>query len=197
MNNQQNRQESTDISEEKRTFLVIFALFAVFLAILPFLVTFNEFLTHLIERIGIYMWVQERVVPLEVKMVGVLARPLGINYLAHPDGLTVNGIYARMTWNCIGWQSLLLLAITFAFGLRGSYTFWSKVEAVLIGLLGTFLINLGRMAVIVVILAVSRPLFAVVFHDYLAAIVTIIWLFIFWWFAYAYVLEEKQVAGSR
>lgn len=177
--------------EEKRTFIIIFALFAVLLAVLPFLVTFNEFLTHLVERIGIYMWVQERIVPLEVKMVGVLVRPLGINYLAHPDGMTVNGIYARMTWNCIGWQSLLLFAISAVVGLRGSYTFWSKIEAVLIGLLGTFLVNLGRMAVIVVILAVSRPLFAVVFHDYLAAIVTILWLFVYWYFAYAFVLEAK------
>jgi exosortase/archaeosortase family protein len=176
---------------EKQTFMIIFSLLAVFLAVLPFLVTFNEFLTHLVEKIGVYMWVQERVVPLEVKMVGVLVKPLGIDYLAHREGLTVNGTYARMTWNCIGWQSLLLFFISLVVGLRGSYTFWSKVEAVVIGLLGTFLVNLFRMAFIVVILAFSRPLFAVVFHDYLAAIVTILWLFAFWWFAYAFVLEGK------
>ncbi len=176
---------------EKRTFMIIFALFAAMLAVLPFLVTFNEALTHLVERIGIYMWVQERVVPLEVKMVGALVRPLGVGYIAHQEGLTVNGIYARVTWNCIGWQSLLLFAISLMVGLRGGYTLWSKIEAILIGLLGTFLVNLGRMAVIVVILSVSRPLFAVVFHDYLAAIVTILWLFAFWWFSYAYILEER------
>lgn len=192
MNDQPNQSRSAKISVEKRTFLVIFALLAVFLAILPFLVTFNEALTHLVEKFNLYMWVQERIVPLEVKMVGVLVVPLGINYLAHQNGMTVNGTYAGMTWNCIGWQSLLLLIITLIVGLRGNYTLWSKVETVLIGLLGTFLVNLARLTLIVILLAYSRPLFAVVYHDYLAAIVTIIWLFLFWWFSYSFVLEEKE-----
>ena len=183
--------------KEKRTFSIIFALLAVFLAVLPFLVSFNEILTHLVERFRLYMWVQERIVPVEVKMVGVLVRPLGIKYLAHQNGMTVSGLYAGMSWNCIGWQSLLLLAITLVVGLRGDYTLWSKIETVLIGLLGTFLVNLARLALIVVILAVSRPLFAVVYHDYLAAMVTILWLFFFWYFSYSFVLEEKIGTGSR
>jgi exosortase/archaeosortase family protein len=177
---------------EKRTFSLIFALLAVFLAVLPFLVTFNETLTHLVERFRLYMWVQERVVPLEVKMVGILVKPVGINYLEHQNGMTVNGIYAGMTWNCIGWQSLFLFAITLCFGLRGNYTLSSKIETVVIGLLGTFLVNLLRLVFIVLLLSFSRPIFAVVYHDYLAAVVTILWLFIFWWFAYSFVLEEKE-----
>jgi len=67
----------------------------------------------------------------------------------------------------------------------------------LIGILGTFLINLLRIALTVVLLVVSRPLFAVVFHDYLAAIMTIIWLVIFWWFAYSFVLEEKVMREKK
>jgi exosortase/archaeosortase family protein len=178
--------------KEKRTFSIIFALLAVFLAILPFLVTFNEGLTQLVERSNLYMWLQEKMVPLEVKMVGVLVSPLGVNYLAHQNGMTVNGLYAGMTWNCLGWQSLFLFLITLLAGLRGNYTFLSKTEAVLIGLLGTFLVNLLRLVFIVLLLAYSRPLFAIVYHDYLAAIVTILWLFAFWWFAYSFVLEEKS-----
>ncbi len=138
------------------------------------------------------MWVQERIVPLEVKMVGVLVRPLGINYLAHQNGMTVNGTYAGMTWNCLGWQSLLLFLITLLVGLRGNYTLGSKIEAVVIGLLGTFLVNLLRLVLIVLLLGYSRPIFAVVYHDYLAAVVTIFWLFAFWWFSYSYVLEERK-----
>lgn len=159
--------------------------------VLPFLVSFNEAITKLVEKFRLYMWVQEKIIPLEVKMVGVLVEPLGIDYLAHRDGLTVNGIYARMIWNCIGWQSLLLLVVSLLVGLRGNYSFWSKMEAILIGFLGTFLVNLLRLAFIVVLLAVSRPLFAVVFHDYLAAIITVVWLFGFWWFVYGYVLEQN------
>jgi len=177
--------------KEKRTFAIIFALLAVFLAILPFLVTFNEVLTRIVERLQFYMWVQEKIVPVEVKMVAVLVSPFKINFVAHSNGMTVNGIYAGMTWNCIGWQSLLLLIITLVVGLRGSYTLSSKLETIMIGLLGTFLVNLLRLALIVILLAYSRPLFAVVYHDYLAAIVTILWLFVFWWFSYSFVLEEK------
>ncbi|MBI4100789.1 hypothetical protein HY439_03570 [Candidatus Microgenomates bacterium] len=177
---------------EKRTFAIIFALFAILLAILPFLVSFNETLTHLVEKLQLYMWVQNKIVPIEVKMVGVLVSPLGIDYVAYRNGMSVNGIYAQLTWNCLGWQSLLLFGITLIVGLRGNYTFSSKIETVLIGLLGTFLINLLRITIIIIILAVSRPFFAILFHDYFAAIVTIIWLFFFWWFSYSFVLEEKQ-----
>ena len=177
---------------EKKVFISIFALLAVFLAVLPLLVTFNEALTHLVERFNLYLWIQDKIVPVEVKMVGILVKPFGINYLAHREGMTVNGIYAKMTWNCLGWQSLLLLGVTLFFGLRGNYTLWSKIEVVAIGLLGTFLVNLFRLVVIVLLLVYFRPLFAVVYHDYLAAMVTILWLFGFWWFSYSFVLETKE-----
>ena len=36
-----------------------------------------------------------------------------------------------------------------------------------------------------------NSLFALLVHDYFAALTTIIWLIFFWWFAYKYVLEEK------
>lgn len=179
--------------KQKDVFRLIFALLAIMLAILPFLVSFNEVLTRVVERFGFYMWIQRAVVPWEIRMIGLLVKPLGINFIAHSAGMTVNGNYAELTWNCIGWQSLMLLIITLVFGLRGNYTWPSRVETVITGLLGTFLVNLLRMTATVVILAVSRPLFAVVFHDYLAAVVTAIWLLAFWWFSYAFVLEEKQV----
>lgn len=177
---------------EKRTFTIIFALLAIMLATLPFLVSFNDVLTGLAQKIGFYMWVQRKIVPWEVKMVGVLVSPLGIDFFAQKGGMMVNGIYARMSWNCVGWQSLLLLLVTFGVGLKGNYTLASKAETVLIGLLGTFLVNLGRLVLIVVLLAYLRPVFAIVYHDYLAAIVTAIWLVIFWYFSYAFVLEEKS-----
>lgn len=178
---------------EKKTFTIIFVLLAVLLAVLPLLVTFNEVLTKTVEHFGLYMWVQDRIVPMEIRMVSVLLSPLPINFAAYQEGFIVNGTFLRMTWNCIGWQSLLLLTITVVVGLRsGSYTLLSKAEMVLIGLLGTFIINLIRLTFIVALFAISRPLYAVVYHDYLAAIVTIIWLFFFWWFAYSFVLKEKS-----
>jgi exosortase/archaeosortase family protein len=184
--------------KQKRVFKIALAALAVMLMVLPFVVSINDLLTRTVEKFGWYLWIQERVVPWEVRLVGVMVRPLGIDFIAYPEGFTANGIYARLSWNCIGWQSLLLFLITIPVGFKGgSYTFFSKLEAFLIGLLGTFLINLARIAFTVVLLVVSQPLFAVVFHDYLAAVMTIIWLVFFWWFSYSFVLEEKSLIESE
>jgi exosortase/archaeosortase family protein len=180
--------------KQKRVFRLLLAGLAVMLMILPFMVSFNDILTRAVENIGWYNWVQQKIVPLEIKMIGVLIRPLGIDFIAHPNGMTVNGTYARMTWNCIGWQSLFLFLVSLPFGFGGGkYTLLSKIETFIIGLLGTFWVNLLRITFIVILLVISRPIFAVVFHDYLAAIVTVIWLIIFWFFSYGYVLQEKNI----
>jgi len=179
--------------KQKRVFQLIFTGLAIMLVALPFILPFNDILTRIVEKFGWYMWIQEKIVPWEVKMVGVMVRPLGIKFTAYPDGFTANGIYAKFSWNCIGWQSLALFLISLPFGFKGgSYTLFSKIEAFLIGFLGTFLINLLRVTFTVVLLVVSKPLYAIVFHDYLAAIITICWLILFWWFSYAFVLEEVR-----
>ena len=179
---------------QKRVFQIALAALAIMLAVLPFIVSINDLLTRAVENAGWYAWVQRYIVPWEIKLVGVMVTPLGIDFVAHPEGFTANGTYAHLSWNCIGWQSLILFLITLPFGLKGGdYTRLSKVEAILIGLLGTFLVNLLRIAFTVVLLVYSRPLFAVVFHDYLAAIMTVIWLVVFWWFSYSFVLEEREL----
>ena len=178
--------------KQKKIFKLILALLAIMMAVLPLLVSFNDVLTHIVEGMGAYVWIQRVIVPWEVRIVGTLVKPLGIDYIAHLEGMTVNGVYAHLSWNCIGWQSMLLFIITLFFGLRGNYTLLSKTEVILIGFLGIFLTNILRLALTVILLAVSRPLFAVVFHDYLAAITTVLFLVVFWWFSYSFVLEERQ-----
>lgn len=179
---------------QKRVFQIAFVALALMLMILPFMVSINDILTRLVEKVGWYMWIQRKIVPWEVRLIGVIVRPLGIDFVAYPEGFTANEIYAKLSWNCLGWQSLLLFLLTLPFGFRGGdYTIFSKLIAFLIGILGTFLINLLRIAFTVVLLVVSRSLFAVVFHDYLAAVTTVIWLVIFWWFAYSFVLEEQDL----
>lgn len=178
---------------QKQVFKTIFLLTTIFLIILPFLVTFNEALTKIVEKFKLYMVIQDYVVPLQIRLVSVLVSPFPINFTPSQTGFIVNGTFLTMTWNCIGWQSLLLLAITLTVGFKNAkYTLSSKLEAVAIGILGTFLINLLRLTIIVIIFAYLRPIYTFVYHDYLAAIVTVIWLFFFWWFAYRYVLEEKK-----
>lgn len=179
--------------KQKKVFGSLFAIFAILLIILPFLVSFNEFLTKFVERIKIYTWIQAAIVPYEIGMVRVITLPFGISFIPYTNGMVVNGTFLEMTWNCIGWQSLFLLLITLWVGLTsGKYTLLSKIEAIIIGLLGTFLMNLLRLSLIVLIWAYARPIYFYVYHDYLSAIATVIWLFFFWWFAYKYVLEEKE-----
>ncbi len=174
-------------------FSTIFALLIVFLMVMPFLLTFNESLTRFVEKFRLYSALQEFVVPIQVQVVTLLVRILGIKAVAHVNGFEVNGTYLVMTWNCVGWQSLLLFAITLYVGFKnGAYTLWSKVETVVIGILGTFLVNIVRLTVIVVIFAYLRPIYGIVYHDYLAALVTAVWLFVFWWFSYKYVLQDRK-----
>ncbi len=180
------------MNKQKRTFAIILALLSITLAILPFLVTFNEILTKIVERLSLYRFLQEMIVPLEARMVGVIVSLFGINFSYISSAIIVNGTIAQITWNCLGWQSFLFLLVTFLVGLKGKYTLWSKIEAIILGTLGTLLINIFRLSLITLLLAYNRSLFSVIYHDYLAAIVTILWLFVFWWFAYTFVLEEKK-----
>jgi exosortase/archaeosortase family protein len=179
--------------KQKRVFGIILAFLAIGLATLPFIVTFNEALTHAVERIGIYMWVQEKVVPLEVSIVSFIISLFGVSSVAYKNGFAVGDSFLELTWNCLGWQSLLLLGVTLMAGLTNKkYTWVTKIETVLIGLLGTFLVNLFRLVVIILIFAYLRPIYFYVYHNYLAAGVTVIWLFFFWWFSYKFVLVEKR-----
>jgi exosortase/archaeosortase family protein len=158
------------------------------LMVLPFVTTFNDAITKLVESNGFYKGIQDTVVPFEAKFIGALLIPFGYSFTTHTEGFTLNDIYMKFTWNCIGWQSFLLIAITFVFGFTGQYSKRSILEALAIGVLGTFWINIIRMVFISLLAVHLQPLFRIVFHDYLAALVTIIWLFIFWWFSYSFVL---------
>lgn len=96
-----------------------------------------------------------------------------------------------ITWNCLGWQSFLLLFITLLVGFRDRYTKVSILEALGIGMLATFWLNILRMLFTVLLAVHVPPIFRIVYHDYLAAFTTVIWLFFFWWFAYRFVLEVR------
>ena len=178
--------------KQKYLFQIILALGAITLVVLPFFVSFNNLLTQMVVRNRWYMWIDKTVVPLEARMVGVMVKPLGIDVSVGKNLIVVNGRRARVTWNCLGWQSLILFAITLIVGLKdAAYTRRSKIETIVIGSLSLYLVNLLRMVFTVILLAFARPIFKIVFHDYLAAFVTILFLLCFWWFVYRFILEEK------
>ena len=185
---------------ERPTYQLLLLAAAVIFLVLPFVTTFNEFLTSLVMRLGldsILQWV----VPLETRMVAVLLRPLGIQvgasdtsvYLATSGRSTI--IY--IAWNCVGWQSFILFALTLITGISGSYTLRSKIETVTLGFLGTFLVNLFRIASVCVIALYFGQFPAIILHDYGGTIIILLWLLGFWYITCNYVLDPTPVEADE
>jgi exosortase/archaeosortase family protein len=97
-----------------------------------------------------------------------------------------------ISWNCIGWQSLLLLGLSLLSGLRGAQTLESRVQVIVIGVAGTMLLNLARVAAVAALEATWGHLPALLFHDYGGTIITVVWLFAFWSFANRFVLLSPE-----
>lgn len=183
---------------QKQTFLSIFFILTLALMAMPFLTTFNDVLTRLIMKFDAYRVIEDVVVPAEVRMVGVILLPLGLQPAILGEYLALQGkdglpFLIEIVWNCVGWQSLLFFLLTGWIGLQGDrYTRGSKLKAWLIGLLGTFLVNLFRIAFVALVAYFFGQFPAILFHDYGSTLFVILWLFAYWWFAYAYVLEPKS-----
>jgi len=183
----------------KQVFKKILAAMAVILAILPIIVTFSAALTSLFNKMDWYVALQNYIVPFEARLVVVLLRLVGISGVVTPtSGFAMllqkpGGEYLPviLSWNCLGWQSLVLLGLTLTTGLRGDWRLISKIEVSLLGIFGTFLTNIFRMTFVTTLMYYWNEVAARVVHDYLAAFVSLIWLSFFWWFSYSYVLEEK------
>jgi exosortase/archaeosortase family protein len=183
------------MNQRKRTFSVILIALSITLLILPLVTTFNEILTVVVERSPVYRTIQRVIVPGEVRLVGALLSPLGMKPSVSEDTLflewngNTTGIY--ISWNCIGWQSLVLFIITLFTGLQGPYTALSKFECIAVGLLGTVWINILRIALVSSLAVFMSQPSAIIFHDYGATLLTIAWLMMFWWLSFRFILEPQ------
>jgi len=179
----------------KKTFEIIFLLSAIILLSLPVLTTGSDFFAAFIYKFGWYRWLTDFIVPFETRAIAGIIQLLGYQVQAAPKTVSIfrNGAWETVgiSWNCIGWQSLILFVITLLVGLQGNFTKSSKFDCVVIGILGTILVNLLRLAAITFLIFNFNAIPATVLHDYLSAFILILWLFFFWWFAYSFVLEEN------
>lgn len=194
-----NTNKTARISDSKQTFIAVFLVLVLVLMAMPFITTFNDLLTRAVMSLKAYRFIQDYVVPWEVRMAGVVLLPFGFKpailgeYLALKGGQTP--FLVEITWNCIGWQSLLFFLLTAWVGLQGDrYTGLSKMKAWMIGFLGTFLVNIFRIAGVTLIAYYFGQNVAMIFHDYGSTLTIIAWLFVFWWLSYSFVLEEKGVS---
>jgi exosortase/archaeosortase family protein len=177
----------------KRTFQVIFLMLALILAALPLATSLNEGLTKFIERMVWYKALQTYIVPYESRVLaGVISLIPQVEVYANIKGIELNGMQLYVTWNCIGWQSFLLLLVSVAVGFGKKFTFSSQLLAFIFGVCGLFLINVFRLSTTALLAVYLPKVFIVIFHNYLAALLTIAWLIFFWWFSYSFVLELSK-----
>ena len=179
-----------------KVFQRIIIIASITFVILPFMTTFNEFLTKLVESFQLVAFIQGSIAPFIVRIVAVLLRTLGVPVSISGSNLFLTGAWMPLkvyiNWNCIGWQSFVLLAFTFLTGLQGPYTRRSKLMTVLIGLEGTFLLNIVRILIPTLLAGNSGYLQAILFHDYLGTLFTLLWMCIFWNYAFGSLLLRRE-----
>lgn len=188
---------------ERTTISNLFIILVVMMVLLPFITTFQDILTRIILYFDFYRSFQNLVIPYEMRVVASILNFINLPTRAGPSYIEfvreekVEVIY--LAWNCIGWQSFIFLIITLISGLSGKHTIGSKLQALLVGALGTYLVNIFRLVLVIVMYYYTGRGLGVVFHDYFSNLLSITWLFVFWWIAYSFVLVPKRegLAGSR
>jgi exosortase/archaeosortase family protein len=189
--------EAAAVDDTRRPIIrLVLIMAAILVMILPFVTTFNEFLTRIVETTGLDRILTDWVVPVEARMLAVILKLVGI-----PSQVSTTSIYLDkggfflpiyINWNCVGWQSFILYAITLVTGIQGPFTKASKFEAMLVGFLGTFLVNLLRIASVAVVAYWWGQLPAVIYHDYGGTVIILLWLFAYWWFSHGWLLEPLE-----
>ena len=172
--------------------MTLLAMTCALLMVLPFVTTFDELLTTWALQLGANNPLQD-IVPIEARMVVGLLGLFGIHAAASGSHIVIWDAAGSMhtlfiSWNCIGWQSLILLGISFLSGLRGQQPIEARIQVVLIGVAGTMLLNLARVAAVAAIAATIGQTPAVLFHDYGGTILIVGWLFAFWVFVQRWIL---------
>ena len=181
-------------------FAMLLAVTAILLVVLPFVSTFDDLLTVIGMRLGIAAPLQW-IVPAEVRVTVVMLGLFGIHAGAAGNQLVVwNSSGAPQTlfisWNCVGWQSLILLGLSLMVGLRGRMTLATRLEVIALGVLGTVLVNIARITVVCLLAALAGYTPAVLFHDYGGTLLLVAWLFTFWLIAYRWLVPDLELAGN-
>jgi exosortase/archaeosortase family protein len=174
--------------------LTLLALACGLLMLLPLVTTFNDLLTTWAMQLGANNPLQA-VVPVEARMVVGLLGLVGVHAAASGSYMVVWDSAGAMhtlfiSWNCIGWQSLVLLGVSLLTGLRGRHPIEARVQVIAIGVAGTMLLNLLRVAAVAAIAATIGVTPAVLFHDYGGTLLVITYLFLFWMFAQRWILAD-------
>jgi len=124
----------------------------------PFIATFDDLLAAPAQRSGLDAMVagiaapEARMIAAALNLVGVHAASTGATlwvFGAHPIKLVIG-------WNCVGWEGLVIFGMTLVVGLRPQEHWEAHLHILIIGILGTVVVNLVRIA-LVSVLAAQMP----------------------------------------
>ena len=187
------------LSGAARPIGTLVAVGSIALLILPVFSTFGELLTKAAMTAGLDAWLGQWIAPVEGQLVhGALALvgiPSAYDGSLLYIGSGAGSLALYISWNCVGWQTLLFLGLSMATGLQGEYTVRSRLETVALGVAGIAILNVLRITVVALVAYFFGQLPAVIVHDYGSVIATIAFLMAFWAFAYNTVLERREVAA--
>lgn len=167
------------------------------LSTLPHIQTANELMTNIALRMGVFSLIEKFVVPSMTRMVAsILLNVFGVKTSFSGGSLFVFTetlpYKLNLNWNCVGWQSFVLLAFTLVTILQGSHSRGSKLKCTVIGLQGVLVVNLLRIVTSALLLLKMGYGPAIAFHDNLSLVLTLAWLVAFWIIANAFILEPKR-----
>ena len=182
------------LSGAARPIGTLIAVASIALLILPFFSTFGELLTKAAMAAGFDAWLGQWIAPVEGRLVHGALALIGIPSAFQGSLLYVGSgpgsLALYISWNCVGWQTLLFLVVSMATGLQGEFTLRSRLETVALGVFGIAFLNVLRITVVALVAYFFGRLPAVIVHDYGSVIVTVAFLMGFWAFAYNVVLER-------
>jgi exosortase/archaeosortase family protein len=174
---------------------ILAAVGSIALLIMPVFSTFGELLTNFAIVSGVDAALGQWVAPAEASLVHGLLALLGYGSAANGSVLSitdgVRDVSLYISWNCVGWQTLIFLALTLPTGLQGPHTLRSKLEVATLGIFGIAVLNVLRIAVVGLVALHFGQLPAVIVHDYGSVIATVLFLMAFWAIAHNAILEPR------
>lgn len=191
--NEENPEKPVILAKRQDKLIPLISFLALALLALPFISAFNDFITGRVISLKAYRILSEVIVPTEIRWIVVILRLIGIEAKATSEYIILpmegTNFLVELIWNCIGWQSLVMFIISSMIILKGGFSFVSKIKAVVLGIVGTVIVNILRIVAVIFLYKSVGGAAAAVFHDYGSLLVNTGWLLAFWWFSYRYILE--------
>ena len=172
------------------------------LTILPLITTINDLLTQVALGSGLYKILEKYTVPVMVRLAGTVLEEIfkietvisGSSIFMITDGLPYE---IDIVWNCVGWQSFILLALALVTVLQGKYTLGSRIKCVVLGIEGVVILNIIRVTSTCLLLLNGGYGPAITFHDYFSTVLTFVWLSAFWYLSQNFILEYKTEDDAK